>query len=322
MTTDQESFSDGVPLLVGGQVLAYALAVRGAAFTDAAVLLRREGLPLSAGLLEAQRDLDDMDAASAGASFRNAVLEDVESTLRAAAGQVHEWTGRPGAADVVRECADMVRAMRSDAAAPLTEPGSDHRDGCREFDCRCACDRRQTCQDCGRCVCWRSLCCAEEAIRGARERSAAVPPPAAGQTVGALTGDDVAPSGMGATTVRQGDVLAEPGYRLTRTGASACQVTEDNAAAVRAAVEASGLHLGDLVEYASRTVSFPDGPRTAPGGRGRLVDVSGTVHDVVACVEHEDGTRDAPLLAELCPVTEPAPGPVVAGQRKRTGSAR
>ncbi|MFG2795813.1 hypothetical protein [Streptomyces pseudovenezuelae] len=41
----------------------------------------------------------------------------------------------------------------------------DHREGCRPHDCRCACDRRQNCQDCHRCVCWRSECCAEKAIR-------------------------------------------------------------------------------------------------------------------------------------------------------------
>ncbi|MGW2496198.1 hypothetical protein ACWCV2_17070 [Streptomyces pseudogriseolus] len=41
----------------------------------------------------------------------------------------------------------------------------DHKTGCRPHDCRCACDRRQNCQDCHRCVCWRSQCCAEKAIR-------------------------------------------------------------------------------------------------------------------------------------------------------------
>jgi hypothetical protein len=41
----------------------------------------------------------------------------------------------------------------------------DHKEGCRPHDCRCACDRRQNCQDCHRCVCWRSECCAEKAIR-------------------------------------------------------------------------------------------------------------------------------------------------------------
>ncbi|MGV9509368.1 hypothetical protein ACWDQZ_27585 [Streptomyces tendae] len=41
----------------------------------------------------------------------------------------------------------------------------DHAEGCRPHDCRCACDRRQNCQDCHRCVCWRSQCCAEKAIR-------------------------------------------------------------------------------------------------------------------------------------------------------------
>lgn len=41
----------------------------------------------------------------------------------------------------------------------------DHKEGCRPHDCRCACDWRQTCPDCHRCVCWRSECCAEKAIR-------------------------------------------------------------------------------------------------------------------------------------------------------------
>lgn len=41
----------------------------------------------------------------------------------------------------------------------------EHKEGCRPHDCRCACDWRQTCPDCHRCVCWRSECCAEKAIR-------------------------------------------------------------------------------------------------------------------------------------------------------------
>ncbi|WP_328373579.1 hypothetical protein OG800_50560 (plasmid) [Streptomyces sp. NBC_00445] len=55
-----------------------------------------------------------------------------------------------------------------DAALPLLAAvlnPVDHRDGCRPHDCRCGCDRRQNCQDCYRCVCWRSECCAEKAIR-------------------------------------------------------------------------------------------------------------------------------------------------------------
>ncbi|MFC9280900.1 hypothetical protein [Streptomyces collinus] len=41
----------------------------------------------------------------------------------------------------------------------------DHKEGCRPHDCRCGCPRWQNCQDCYRCVCWRSECCAEKAIR-------------------------------------------------------------------------------------------------------------------------------------------------------------
>ncbi|MDX2554726.1 hypothetical protein [Streptomyces stelliscabiei] len=55
-----------------------------------------------------------------------------------------------------------------DAALPLLAAvlnPVDHKEGCRPHDCRCACDRRQNCQDCHRCVCWRSECCAEKAIR-------------------------------------------------------------------------------------------------------------------------------------------------------------
>ncbi|MFF8786899.1 hypothetical protein [Streptomyces sp. NPDC015125] len=47
--------------------------------------------------------------------------------------------------------------------APTTEG---HRPGCAPFDCRCGCPRGQNCQDCYRCVCWRSSCCAEESLNG------------------------------------------------------------------------------------------------------------------------------------------------------------
>ncbi|MFM9647810.1 hypothetical protein ACKI1S_16880 [Streptomyces galilaeus] len=55
-----------------------------------------------------------------------------------------------------------------DAALPLLAAvlnPVDHKEGCRPHDCRCACARWQNCQDCHRCVCWRSECCAEKAIR-------------------------------------------------------------------------------------------------------------------------------------------------------------
>ncbi|MFF8789163.1 hypothetical protein [Streptomyces sp. NPDC015125] len=49
----------------------------------------------------------------------------------------------------------------------------DHKEGCRPHDCRCACDRRQNCQGRYRCVCWRSECCAEKAIRWCAEEERA-----------------------------------------------------------------------------------------------------------------------------------------------------
>ncbi|MGW3711378.1 hypothetical protein ACWDN6_14675 [Streptomyces albogriseolus] len=58
--------TDSVPLLIGEQVEAYGAAVRAQTFTDAAEIMRREGLPMSAGLLEAQRDVETLDRAEAG----------------------------------------------------------------------------------------------------------------------------------------------------------------------------------------------------------------------------------------------------------------
>ncbi|MFD7861556.1 hypothetical protein [Streptomyces sp. NPDC059783] len=129
------------------------------------------------------------------------------------------------------------------------------------------------------------------------------------------------PSGMGATTTLlirtpQGDLLAEPGHWLVRTDSSTWQVTKDSASAVRAAAQASDHRLGDLVEYDASTVTFPDGPRTVPGGRGRLADVFAADHDIVATVEHEDGTNGAPLLADLRPAdpTQTSPHPATAAE--------
>ncbi|MFJ5951384.1 hypothetical protein [Streptomyces noursei] len=132
---------------------------------------------------------------------------------------------------------------------------------------------------------------------------------ATGRVIGTLMWDGIDfhhPSGTGATTTLlirtlQGDLLAEPGHWLVRTDVNTWQVTSDSASAVRAATEASGHLLGDLVEYDARTVAFPDGPQTVPGGRGRLADIFIAELDVVARVEHEDGTSGAPLLADLRP---------------------
>ncbi|MFB9483343.1 hypothetical protein ACFFSH_28735 [Streptomyces filamentosus] len=55
------------------------------------------------------------------------------------------------------------RETRAQAARNLkavrchVTPG--HRSQCRPHDCRCGCPRTQ---DCHRCVCWRSMCCAEQ----------------------------------------------------------------------------------------------------------------------------------------------------------------
>lgn len=50
-----------LPLLVGEQVEAYARAIWRNTCTDVAAMLRRDGLPLSAGIVEAHRDLTELD---------------------------------------------------------------------------------------------------------------------------------------------------------------------------------------------------------------------------------------------------------------------
>ncbi|MGV9705309.1 hypothetical protein [Streptomyces sp. NPDC003483] len=67
-------------------------------------------------------------------------------------------------------------------------------------------------------------------------------------------------------------------------------------------VAESSLQLGDLVEYDARTVEFPDGPKSVPGGRGRVRDVWASQGQAVARVEREDGTFDAPPLEDLRPI--------------------
>ncbi|MFI6465712.1 hypothetical protein [Streptomyces sp. NPDC050538] len=53
--------TETIPLLVGDQVEAYFRVVRAATFREVAELLRKDGLPMSAGLLEAQLELDELD---------------------------------------------------------------------------------------------------------------------------------------------------------------------------------------------------------------------------------------------------------------------
>ncbi|MGW2657044.1 hypothetical protein ACWC1D_25730, partial [Streptomyces sp. NPDC001478] len=78
---------------------------------------------------------------------------------------------------------------------------------------------------------------------------------------------------------------------------------ESSAMDVRAAVDASGLHLGDLVEYDGRIADAEEEPRFVPGGRGWMRDVWAAGGEVVARVEREDGVSDAPALMDLRPAT-------------------
>ncbi|MFD3309408.1 hypothetical protein [Streptomyces sp. NPDC058656] len=73
---------------------------------------------------------------------------------------------------------------------------------------------------------------------------------------------------------------------------------------IRRAAEAYGPKLGDLVDYDGRTVQFPDGPQTVPGGRGWIRDVFAGDGEIVARVEHEDGSADTPPLEGLRPVVD------------------
>ncbi|MGF3141021.1 hypothetical protein [Streptomyces diastaticus] len=97
--------------------------------------------------------------------------------------------------------------------------------------------------------------------------------------------------------------------RLMKTRLVA-RVTKPLSYSVGAAVAASGLDLGDVVEYDERTVQGPDGPETVPAGRGPLRDAWLGGGEVVARVEREDGITDAPPLDILGPAagrTDEAP---------------
>ncbi|MFE6185554.1 hypothetical protein ACFQ6U_14115 [Streptomyces sp. NPDC056465] len=71
---------------------------------------------------------------------------------------------------------------------------------------------------------------------------------------------------------------------------------------VREAVEASGLSLGDLVQFPGRVVETDEGREFAPAGYGHLRDAWLSGGQVVAAVEGEDGTRNVPLLSDLRPL--------------------
>lgn len=61
MSAAVERRTETVPLLIGEQVEAYGRLVREATFREVAELLRKDGLPMSAGLLEAQLELEEVD---------------------------------------------------------------------------------------------------------------------------------------------------------------------------------------------------------------------------------------------------------------------
>lgn len=68
------------------------------------------------------------------------------------------------------------------------------------------------------------------------------------------------------------------------------------------AAKASGLSLGDLVQFPGRVVETDEGRKYAPSGYGYLRDAWLSDGQVVAAVEGEDGKRDVPLLSDLRPL--------------------
>ncbi|MFD8118690.1 hypothetical protein [Streptomyces microflavus] len=68
------------------------------------------------------------------------------------------------------------------------------------------------------------------------------------------------------------------------------------------AVKASGLSLGDLVQFPGRVVEMDGGREFAPSGYGYLRDAWLSDGQVVAAVEGEDGKREVPLLSDLRPL--------------------
>ncbi|MEU5978485.1 hypothetical protein [Streptomyces sp. NPDC047315] len=67
--------------------------------------------------------------------------------------------------------------------------------------------------------------------------------------------------------------------------------------------QASGLSLGDFVEYDGRVIDASEEPHFVPGGRGWLRDVWTSDGETVARVERVDGGTDAPALKDLRPAT-------------------
>jgi hypothetical protein len=61
MSASVERRTETVPLLIGEQVEAYARRVREATFREVAELLLKDGLPMSAGMVEAQLELEEVD---------------------------------------------------------------------------------------------------------------------------------------------------------------------------------------------------------------------------------------------------------------------
>ena len=110
------------------------------------------------------------------------------------------------------------------------------------------------------------------------------------------------PSSADARTQPENDtVTVVHNDRGDRWDQAPATVTQRNAEAHRQVAE-SRLQLGDLAEYDARTVDFPDGPKSAPGGRGRVRDVWASQGQAVARVELEGGTFDVPPLEDLRPV--------------------
>lgn len=77
---------------------------------------------------------------------------------------------------------------------------------------------------------------------------------------------------------------------------------ESRPQSIREAVEASGLAIGDLVQFPGRVLETDKGREFAPSGYGYLRDAWLSDGQVVAAVEGEDGKRDVPLLSDLRPL--------------------
>jgi len=177
--------------------------------------------------------------------------------------------------DADRAWADTARGAEAYAAVNLIAAGIrpilavldessktqlEHTPECRAFDCRCGCDREQDCRDCHRCVCWRSECCAEQALQGALQR----------HRVSALTArfERFAPAVLAAT--REAAATAEESYwRRAAAGRVRALTAGPYAYAVFTAVESKrgadrysdqdvALYPGELNETVTERVGLPD----------------------------------------------------------------